>query len=254
MKKTEVLVEVLSDKPIREGKESEALDFILSNCLKSGFGTLGKSEIDLILFTCLLKYSKQQNLSDYALSKYLQITQQRIRNLKEKASIKYMAVDRESAIRTFIEKSGDAKIEDKYIDVPINDIAVKNEIEAILDEESILLHYQLNPKIFRIRIDDFMELIIQFESVFNPGKSKKSIESKVLKLVNEKTDDNELLSELLTTGKGDGIGKLTKTTLKEALVKGGLSFGIDLLASLIPGGAFLSTPVKELLNKMSEKI
>ena len=240
-------------KIIKQNKESEALYFILTNFLKSGFGTLGKSEMDLILFTCFLKYSNQENLSDHALSKYLQITQQRIRNLREKASVKYLIIDRIDAITIFINKSKDAKIDDKYIDVPINDIAVKNEIEAILDEENILLHYQLNPKIFRIRIDDFLEMAIQFELIFSQEKSREIVEKKILDQVKSLASKNDSLNKKLTTDK-ESLGQLTKTTLKEALVKGGLSFGIDLLASLIPGGVFLSGPVKNLILAIRDKV
>ena len=76
----------LNKNPIIEGQEKDALEFILSNSFKSGFGTLSKTELDLILFTAVLKFSDQKNYSELALSKYLQITQQRIRNLKEKSA------------------------------------------------------------------------------------------------------------------------------------------------------------------------
>ena len=70
-----------NEHPITKGNEKKALDFILTNVFRSGFGILSKTEIDLILFTAIQKFSNQKDLSDHALSKYLQITQQRIRNL-----------------------------------------------------------------------------------------------------------------------------------------------------------------------------
>ena len=53
---------ITTQHPIKNGQEKEALDFIISNCFRSGFGTVPKSEIDLILFTAILKYSNQTKL------------------------------------------------------------------------------------------------------------------------------------------------------------------------------------------------
>ena len=238
---------------VKAGMEKESLDFIFENCFKSGFGTLNKTEIDLILFAAILKFSEDVNHSDHKLSKYLQITQQRVRNLKEKASVKYLAMSREDAVDIFVEKCDMAKLDGSYIDVPVNDVAVKNEIEALLDELDILLHSQLNPKIFRIRIDDFLELIIQVEVMADPSVKKSSIEKRIIKKIkaNAKSDNN--LKEAIE-GNGCDIASLSAATLKSALVKGGFSFGVDLLASVVPGGAFLSGPAKALLGKISEKM
>lgn len=243
----------LIQNPILPGKEKEAIEFLFSNCFKSGFGTLSKSEIDLILFTTILKYSSHSNKTDYSLSKYLQITQNRIRSLKEKVSVKYLSISKEEAINIFVKNSEFAKIEDKYIDIPINDIAMKNELEAILDDKNILMHYQLNPKIFRIRIDDFLELIIQFELINSTGKKESDIEKRIINALKKIASSNEEVMKKVTCD-GSSMADLTKTTLKESLVKGGIAFGVDLIASLVPGGAFLSEPVKKLLLNIKDKI
>lgn len=243
----------LTENIISDGKEEQALKYILRNCFRSGFGTLSKTELDLILFTAILKFSDNANLTDYALSRYLQITQQRVRNLKEKASVKYIPITREEAIERFTEKAQSANLEDIYLDIPVFDVAVKNEIEAILEENNILLYSQLNPRIFRLRIDDFLELIILFEKEANPEKSRELVENEVISGIKKLLQQNEQFSAKISTPK-EKIGDVSKLTLKEALVKGGISFGIDLLASLVPGGVFLSGPVKSLLNAIKDKI
>lgn len=42
-----------TNNPIIGGEEKEALEFILSNSFKSGFGTLSKTEIDLRLIVLM---------------------------------------------------------------------------------------------------------------------------------------------------------------------------------------------------------
>ena len=241
------------DNPVSEGSEKEALKFIFSNCFKSGFGTLSKTEIDLILFCAVWQFSSLDDKSDYSLSKYLQITQQRVRNLKEKSSVKYIGFKREKAISIFSEKISFAKIHDIYFDIPINDIRVKNEVEAILGENDILLHTQLNPKIFRIRIDDFIEIAITIEKQAHKDVKIGDIEKGIVNIIKERAKKDQDFAKKIQP-KGKGIENIGKETIKEAMVKGGISFGVDLLASIIPGGAFLSDPTKMFLKAISYKI
>ena len=105
------------DNIISANSKNEALDFIMSNCFKSGFGALSKTDIDLILFTAILKYSDDNKKSDFELCKYLQITQQRIRNLREKASVKYPTLNRSEAIDEFLQKCEFSKVEETHIDI-----------------------------------------------------------------------------------------------------------------------------------------
>ena len=238
---------------IDAGKEKEAINFILENCFRAGFGALSKTDLDLILFSAILKFGEEVKTNDHDLSKYLQITQQRIRNLKEKASVKYLMITREEAIKRFTEKAASAKPEDIFLDIPIFDIAVKNEIEAILDENNILLYSQLNWKIFRLRIDDFLELSILFETEAEVGKSREETEEKIMADIRKLVAENEEFQKNITAGENK-IAELSKKALKDALVKGGISFGIDLLASLVPGGTFVSGPVKKLLTTIAGKV
>ena len=200
--------------PIPEERSKEALNFILENCFRSGFGTLNKSELDLILFTTLMKYAETQNLSEQALSKYLQVTKQRVRNLQEKASVKYLTVLREDAVSKFVEKAAHAKLDDKYIDIPIYDIAVRNEIEALLDENNVLLHSQLNPKIFRIRIDDFVEIVVQIEA-FGSKKPPEVIQQEVIAGVRLRVRDDDDFRNKIGLPSGATPEQMTKKTLTD---------------------------------------
>ena len=127
-----------------------------------------------------MKYGDTNSLTDLELSKYLQITQRKIQNLKEKVSVKYLQISRKEAIAEFIDKIDKAKKDDIYIDIPIKNVAVKNEIEGILDENDILLHSQLNSKIFRVRIDDLIEIIILFESYGSKTDTDSDLKSEII--------------------------------------------------------------------------
>lgn len=249
---------ISSENPIPHDRSREALEFIFTNAFKSGFGTLGKSDLDLILFQAIILNSGKNVTSDLELSKYLQITQQRIRALKEKASVKFPAINRKEAISLFLEKAKKAKVDDKYIDVPINDISVKNEIEGWLDDLDIVLHSQLNPKVFRLRIDDFLDLLVAIDDELeNRNKNRESdLKSKyelIIKHVKEAVKKGDKAVSEVVKPDSDFLN-LTPKTLKEAIIKGGVSLGLNFIASLIPGGIFLSAPVKQLIETISEKV
>ena len=58
--------------------KAKALDFILDEYFKQGFGTMTKSDIDLLIFSAINRFSNIKDKTDYSLSKRLKITQTRI--------------------------------------------------------------------------------------------------------------------------------------------------------------------------------
>ena len=227
---------------IKKEKKQEALDFIFNNVFASGFGTLNKSEIDTILFATIMKYG-DNNISDLELSKKLGITQRRVQSLKEKISIKYLKpIKREKAIRYFVDQLGFAKKEDKYIDIPINDIAVKNEIEGLLDENHMLLHYQLNSKIFRLRIDDLLELVLLIES----NKTRETLSGLKEKIVDSIKKSEGAIKDLNITIECNDENKIYHN-LNQKIIKSGVDVGLAIIKATVPGGGIAVEIIEKLM-------
>lgn len=235
---------ITSSIPIKEENKSAALEFILKNAFKSGFGTLNKSELDLILFAAIMKFGYDGD-TDLQLSKYLQITQRRISNLKEKVSVKYSLIDTKEAIRYFIEKLEFAKKSDTYIDVPIADVAVKNEVEGILDKYNLLLHSQLNQKIFRIRIDDLFELLLIFQSEEQSDIPYDDFREKVLSNLKNNTEVLKKI-EMVVSSEGE-----IEHRFKNKLLKSGVDIGLEILKEVVPGGGIALKAVDILIKQFS---
>lgn len=238
------MANLIDNSPIKKDQKNEALDFILENAFRSGFGTLNKSELDSILFAALMKYGDTNSLTDLELSKYLQITQRKIQNLKEKVSVKYLQITREEAIEEFISKLESAKKDDIYIDIPIRNIAVKNEIEGILDENDILLHSQLNAKIFRVRIDDLLELIILFEAMESNGQSVTDIRSQIIEKLKKSEENLSEINEEMTLLDENQI----YSNFKEKLVKTSVDAGLELIKTFVPGGGIAVSIIEKLMK------
>ncbi len=237
---------------VPEGKEREFVDFITDNLFKQGFGVLNKSEIDLVFFAALLKFYNGIDHSDYVLSNYLQISQSRVRALKEKVSVKYHVIEFNQAIEYFQDKIQYSRIDDQFIEIPINDIAVRNAIVSLLDQYNILIKGDLNPKVFKLRIEDLFELLLIFDSFFMNG-SELSSKHELIKTFSEGLSKRDDLLKLINVHDTSGGANFMKL-LKEALRKTPVSLGIEFLASLVPGGYLISKPVVEMLKVLSNKI
>lgn len=148
-------------------QREDAFNFIVGETLKFGLGVLNKSEVDLIFFSAVMKYSSIEDKSDYNLSRLLKITPSRVRVLKEKYSVKFQEINEKEMIDKFFEMCQHAKIDDTYIDIPVYDVAMKNLLENKLEGYNIVLHNQLNSKIFRLRADDLVIIYVSLISSYN---------------------------------------------------------------------------------------
>lgn len=213
---------------------------------------MSKSEIDLLFFASILKFDDTIGKSDYELSKYFQISQARIRSLKEKLSVKYDVIDVSTAIDYFQEKLEFARIDESFIEIPINDIAVRNILVSLLDESNILIKSELNPKNFKLRIEDLFELLLVIERKVNNEEKFVSNEDLIKSFSLSLMQRHDLLEKLKITDFSVNEGYLK--ILKERLKKVPVSLGIEFIANLVPGGYLVSTPVKLILEKLSSKI
>lgn len=235
-----------------EGKEREFVDFITHYLFKQGFGVLSKSEIDLLFFASIIKFDDTLGKSDYELSKYFQISQARIRALKEKLSVKYEVIDLSTAIDYFQEKLEFARIDEPFIEIPINDIAVRNVLVSLLDESNILIKSELNPKNFKVRIEDLFELLLVIERKISNDDKVLSNEDLIKSFSISLKQRYDLLEKLKISDFSEKDGYLK--ILKEGLKRVPVSMGIEFIASLVPGGFLVSAPVKLILDRLSSKI
>jgi hypothetical protein len=216
-------------------KKCELFDFILNEYLKGGFGSMNKSDIDVLVYAVLQK-SGMDKLSDYNTSIELGLTKQRVRALQEKYSVKYDVIEDKEAIKKFQEKLKHAKIEGSYIDIPIQDIALKNYLEAKLDDNNLLLQKQLNSNIFRLRSDD----LLSFIDILEPEKEvAKDVIEEIIKREGSLTKEGIKID----VKKGD-----VKTQLLTVLKNKGPKITVQILAGLIPGGTIASTVVSAIAS------
>lgn len=149
-----------SDPVIPETARKAWQDFfseIKKRCLDRNFGTLSKSEFDLMLFHYYL-VNKQEEVgsryvSDYDIGRDLGLTIQRVRSLRERDALKWGLKD--DWKKRFRECVKSARYEEStdVVKIPVPDVNVVKEVRNFLETQELMDDFQLNPKVFQCKID-----------------------------------------------------------------------------------------------------
>ena len=145
--------------------KAKAFDQIAELYYDRNFGSVSKSDFDVLMFSIyieqILKQSEidMETYCDYELSKQLGITQSKIRNLKIKKKLKYPYDDfdwRESFARV----SKTAYFEGGKIHIYISDPNLFIELKHFVETQHGNVEITLNTSLFIISIDVFIALLL----------------------------------------------------------------------------------------------
>jgi hypothetical protein len=222
---------------LSEQEKSHLFELFVNEYLKVGFGIMGKADLEVLIYSILEKIGLG-TLGNYQKSLVLGITESRIKSLHEKSSVKYSILSEEEAVTRFVEKLKSVTIRDSYIDIPIQDVALRNFLKSKLDEHNLLLQTQLNENIFRLNAEDFLRFI----NIFN---SERDIITEIIEKI---TTQNVDLSQYgLTIDIGIGEEDI-KTKFIAFIKKKGPKIALQIIASLIPGGTIASKFVNAVVE------
>lgn len=147
-----------------EHSKAKAFDALAEHFYHQNFATMGKAEIDLLMFSLYLNriYMKtdyeERDSSDYTLSKILGITENRISSLKEKKELKYPSeYDWKTSFLSILDK---AEIRDDKIEIYIKDHRVYKELNHAIEEIGSYSEITLTKKLLRVSFPAFLELLI----------------------------------------------------------------------------------------------
>lgn len=185
----------------------------ISECFYSAnFGTLSKSEFELMMFRFYIEkmitantledgtidYSK---CSDYKISKDLGITQQRVKNLKVKNQLTHpIHFDWKRALAKITENARYDKVTQKVM-LNIPDPNLYLEIENFIEDSGAYIEKQLNNKVLQLRAEYYIDLIVALEPEENRDKIKKTLKNMLKKAGKDEKSfvDKEIGKSLLET-------------------------------------------------------
>jgi len=204
--------------------KASAFDKLAEMYYFSNFGSAGKSEIDLLMFSLYLEQilDKDQNdlnaYSDYTLSKQLGITQSRISNLKIKKELVYPYKDFDWK-ESFLSVSNRIVAEENRIKLFLPDPNLYVEVKNAVEAAGGFIDVTLTRNLLVIKTEYFLDLMIAVSDDKDKDRIKKEIAEKLAK--NKDVD---------LTG---------KDTFGAALKKHGTDMIIEIIGECIPvfGGA-----------------
>ena len=152
---------------------------IKERCLNRNFGTLSKSEFDLMLFHYYLQNKQAEvgsrYVSDYDIGRDLGLTIQRVRSLRERDALKQEPDDgwKEYFIGrlqfAYCDENGNVKI-------PVPDVNVIKEIRNYLENLGLFDDYQLNPKVFQCKAETLVLICLKMQNCTDDDLCKKILD------------------------------------------------------------------------------
>lgn len=180
----------------------EMFDEIAKKFYNHNFGTFSKSEMELMMFNFYIKKIVSTNVgsdntlnynhsSDYYISKDLGITQQKVNNLKIKNQlVNPIEFDWK---KSFLKLVGNARFDNKSGKVLINipDPNLYIEIKHYLENHGGYIETQLNRNLLKIRVEYFIQLLVEIE----PEKERNIIIKEIKKYIKKENKDENIFSK-----------------------------------------------------------
>lgn len=180
----------------------EMFDEIAKKFYNHNFGTFSKSEMELMMFNFYIKKIVSNNVesdntlnynysSDYYISKDLGITQQKVNNLKIKNQlVNPIEFDWK---KSFLKLVGNARFDNKSGKVLINipDPNLYIEIKHYLENHGGYIETQLNRNLLKIRVEYFIQLLVEIE----PEKERNIIIKEIKKYIKKENKDENIFSK-----------------------------------------------------------
>ena len=155
------------------------------------FGTLSKSEIELMMFHFYSEQHKNQpeKLDPYTMSKDLGITQGRVRNLKVKEYLVYpRRIDWQKVFGSTLDGSIKYNEVDNSVEIPVLDPRMFLEIEHEVEVNRGFVRYRANKKILAVPLLDFSKLLVRLD-----GSLKEKDRNKAKGLIEQAADKEKKL-------------------------------------------------------------
>ncbi|MFN3881515.1 MAG: hypothetical protein ACK4L8_08825 [Nitrincola lacisaponensis] len=141
------------------------LDEFLPKYLASGFGSMPKSEIDLLIFHLLTHTSEYRGKTNYELAGLLKVPESRIKTLRLNSALKYKDINSKAilseVVLRFTKSEQFAVFDSGKVELSLEDPIEKRELENFLKVHGYHAEYTLNSEVLKISPIRLFELIIE---------------------------------------------------------------------------------------------
>jgi hypothetical protein len=232
--------------------------------LRGGFGSLTKTEIDLLVFSllekegfCLTQAStmRSQKISNYDIAKALKITTTRLKTLQRSAHARWPTSPNE-AIQSVLKKltrpaaleqafnySNGKKFSLGYIPLLIENAAAKDEFEQAIKKRGVIPYYERNREVLLVPFDVLVTITRKQVANTDRGEKEETLDDSFIKkigahLAYEIAKDTSL-SDLLTMDTNDWTSQKWRNAgnrfIADLLVNHTKAIGFNKAANIVGG-------------------
>lgn len=220
-------------------------DILASLFYDKNFGTINKSEFDLLMFAFYIeqtikKYSKESDnynlidynsFSDYKIGVNLGLTPQRVKGFKVRKELIYPQEDfdwKKSFMAMF--ESEKYEIIDDKLRMIIPDPNVYNALLDFMEDHGRPIDIKLNSKIFEIKIDYLIDFALLFE---DEADQKKIREDLIQKFDISDSEKNNSTGKIIFDALGDSTGAIMSYLDSISPVGNVFSTGLELIKIVV---------------------
>ena len=199
-----------------EKVKAKAFDELAEKYYFQNFGNISKSELDVLMFSIYIEKILEKDeenfnaYSDYTLSKLLGITQSKVSSLKIKKQLTY-PYDKFDWKRSFERVLKNARFERNSIRVYIPDKNLFLELKNIIEINGGFIDTQLNSKLLKISVGDFINLLYEMAKGDNNVDIKKLENDIIACLKNNVVNDEEALNKINRKSVAESIREYFKS-------------------------------------------
>ena len=120
----------------------------------------------------------------------------------------------------------------KKISFAVNDPNIYIELENIIERENGYVEVSLNPKMFTIRIDQFLDLLVFLQSNAE-NKNIDDYEKDIMKAIKQNLSKESKYYKIIEKE------NFTFSDFKQLLLENSIAIGLDLIVSTVPTGSYI---------------
>lgn len=211
-------------------EKGKYFDLISQRFYDRNFGTMTKTDFEILLFHIYLDHLVESNLSfdDYTISKALGITQNKVRTLKVRKELQYPR-ERDNWRKCFADSIKNASYDEssKMVKLLVPEVTVMTELRYFMETNGWYDEYQLNPRLFQCKLDFFIKLCSKLSNqgiqlTIEAEESLKALETQA-----DSPKEKSAIRKILEGSVEDGVKSIIETASKELLLQvlGALPFG-----------------------------
>ena len=190
----------------------KAFDKIAEAYYFKNFGTMQKSDLDVLMFSIYIEQilskteSEYDSYSDYTLSKELGITQARVNVLKQKKELKYprAGFDWKDSFKIFMDR---ATYDNNKIQIYVPDPNVYLEIKNVIEKGGGIVDVKRNKNVLQISPDDFIQLVV---GMSDEGDEKKIQKEWIEHFREDAKEKRKIEDDINRMGVGEALASYAK--------------------------------------------